>query len=80
MVSPRYSVVIDGDDGSVWPPVPFDDPSSAWKYACKIAKSWEGLNGSPLIRLKIIDGRDSVWTVNEILELEKFLDDPLKGD
>jgi hypothetical protein len=69
---PRYSVVIEGAE-LVWPPVEFDDFKEAYAHAIMIAKSWEGLNGSPEIRVRGIEGYDPVWTVDELLSLEKFL-------
>jgi hypothetical protein len=46
-----FSVVIEGDTDSVWPPVTFDDYISALRHAIRVANSWKGVNGAPRIRI-----------------------------
>jgi hypothetical protein len=66
----KYKVVIVGAAG-VWPPVRFDDYGTARAHATKVAKSLEGVNGSPKIQIQGEGGR--VWTVDELLAVERFL-------
>jgi hypothetical protein len=68
----RYFVIIE-DAEPVWPPVAFDDYVSAYAHAVKVAKTWEGVHGSPIIRVKGIDGYDPSWTADELLRVERII-------
>lgn len=58
---------------SIWPPMLFENIREAFNHAFRIAKSWEGLKGAPEIIIKGMDGYEPVWTVDELLRFEKFL-------
>jgi hypothetical protein len=66
----KYKVLIVGAS-SVWPPVHFDNYTMAKAHAVKVANSLAGVSGRPKIRIEGELGR--VWTVDELLYVEKFL-------
>jgi hypothetical protein len=68
---PNYKVVIVGA-AAVWPPVRFNDYAEAYAHAVKVAKSLEGVNGSPKIQIKG-KGSGRILTVAELLRVERTI-------
>ncbi|WP_143029633.1 hypothetical protein [Bradyrhizobium brasilense] len=70
----QYAVII-VDADPVWPPAKFNDWRSAFRHAIKVAKSFEGIGGSPGLRIIGPDCHPGVWSVEGLLLMGLLMDE-----